>query len=82
MAKLKSETSEKKSPAPKKVPAPKKAPVPKKAEFAVGSLVLDHKDRVYTILEMPAELSKYSKIVLKDSQDNVLVRLKSNLKLK
>ena len=55
MAKLKSETSEKKpedskkSPAPKKAPTPKKAPAPKKAEFAVGSLVLDHKDRVYTI---------------------------------
>ena len=95
MTKSKEENSAKKAPAPKKTEtakkietakkveaAPKKAPAPKKTEFAVGALVLDHKDREYTILEMPAELSDYSKIVLKDSQGNTLVRLKLKLRLK
>ena len=96
MTKSKEETSAKKAPAPKKAetakkapapkkvtPAPKKVtPAPKKAEFKVGSLVLDHKDREYTILEMPTQLSDYSKIVLKDSQGNSLVRLKLKLRLK
>ena len=95
MAKLKEENSAKKAPepkkaetakkveaTPKKAPTPKKSPAPKKTEFAVGALVLDHKDREYTILEMPAELSDYSKIVLKDSQGNTLVRLKLKLRLK
>lgn len=94
MSKLKSETNEKnpeeakkapapkKAPSPKKAPASKKAPAPKKTEFAVGSLVLDHKDREYTILEVPSELNDYSKIVLKDSKGNSLVRLKSKLRLK
>ena len=70
MAKLKEEVSS------------KKAAEPKKAEFKVGSLVLDHKNREYTILEMPAQLSDYSKIVLKDSQGKSLVRLKLKLRLK
>ena len=84
MAKAKEETSSKKATEPKKVaPAPKKAaPAPKKAEFKVGSIVLDHKNREYTILEMPAQLSDYSKIVLKDLQGNSLVRLKLKLRLK
>ena len=93
MAKLKSENNEKKPEELKKAEAPKKAEaskktsapkkaVPKKTEFAVGSLVLDHKDREYTILEMPEQLSDYSKIVLKDSQGKSLVRLKLKLRLK
>jgi hypothetical protein len=56
--------------------------VTKKAEFAVGSLVLDHRNREYTVLEMPEVLDDYSKIVLEDSQGNTLIRLKLKLKLK
>ena len=78
----KTEVAKKVEAAPKKASTPKKAPAPKKTEFAVGALVLDHKDREYTILEMPAQLSDYSKIVLKDSQGKSLVRLKLKLRLK